>query len=283
MWKHWKSSNKRHVSNNSRGSLRVWHFPQNWSNHLAMLFRTKREKEVVRICFASALNIWQKWFPLGKGLNIQISKLQILLVCIFWKDKVSGLELFCVCSWVFWGVGGRGGGWVKEGVVSISFSCWFWWLANDSCTGEWQKPIKTLWQKYNRVWICYETRDFRVHTGWNTYTSTLNEWFESQLWGHFLLHLTCSKETLYPKKLEQKKPVTKACQNLLVWDFSNLLCFFSVWQQQKQLKAEECHNSFLPALPWPLHEWILHGEAVSALGKTDVTTGHLYQDYCKFC
>lgn len=214
-----------------------------------------------------------KWFKHTDFQTADPAGLHILEGQSFWVRVV-----LCLQQGFFWGVVV-----VKEGVVSISFSCWFWWLANDSCTGEWQKPIKTLWQKYNRLWICYETRDFRVHMGWNTHTSALNEWFESQVWGHFLLHLSCSKETLYPKKLEQKKPVTKACQNLLVWDFSNLLCFFSVWQQQKQLKAEECHNSFMPALPWPLHEWILHGEAVSALGKPDVTAVYLYQDYCKFC
>lgn len=200
---------------------------------------------------------------------------------MFWKDKVWGW--FGFLGLFFFGVGGGRGevGERREQFASV-FLAGFGDL-QISCTGEQQKPIKILWKKYNGPSTCYKTRDFRVHMGWNTHTSALNKLFGPQLSGHFLLHLTCSKEILYPKKPEQIKPVTKACQNLLVWDSSNLLCFFWVWQQQKHLKAEKCHNRFMPALPWPLHERSLHREAVSALGKTDVTAAHLYQAYCKFC
>lgn len=66
--------------------------------------------------------------------------------------------------------------------------------------GEQQKPITPLWQKYEGLRMCYET----VHVGRPTQRA-LNEGFESQLSGHFLLHLTRSIETLYPKKREQRR------------------------------------------------------------------------------
>lgn len=110
-------------SNSFSQNLTLSNFPEDCSNHLGLLFRIKREEEVVKIYFSSAVNIWQNCFPLGEGLNIQISKLQTMLVCIFCKDKISrlGLGFLCLIFVCFYFLGGWGGRrWKKE-----LFACFF--------------------------------------------------------------------------------------------------------------------------------------------------------------
>lgn len=96
-----------------------------------MLFRL-REQAVV-ICFVSAFTIWQKQFLVGKGLNINVSKLQTLLVCLFQrtflgcseKKRKSGLIEICFC-----------------------FPCRLWWLANDLCMRDQYKTTTTTKNNY---------------------------------------------------------------------------------------------------------------------------------------
>lgn len=124
-----------------------------------MLFRL-REQAVV-ICFVSAFTIWQKQFLVGKGLNINVSKLQTLLVCLFQrtflgcseKKRKSGLIEICFC-----------------------FSCRLWWLANDLCMRDQYKTTTTTKNNYkypmikvqwtlNMVW----NLGLQAANGWNNY------------------------------------------------------------------------------------------------------------------
>lgn len=148
-----------------------------------------------------------------------------------------GLGLFL---WVFWMEQG-----MKKGVVCIFFLvglCGF-------------KLIHVQESNKSPLNLCGKTTiDFVMNpeiTGCTWTEILVHGWFESQLLQNFLLHLNGFKEILYAKKLEQTKPVAKAGQHLLTWNSSSL-CFFTVWQQQKQLKKEECHHCFMPALLWLL-------------------------------
>lgn len=116
-------------------------------------FQTKRELAVV-ICFVSAFTIWQKQFLVEKGLNVRISRLQTLLVCLFQRTTFLG------CSG-----NKRKNGWIE---ICFCFSCRFWWLANDLCMREWgiyREPYKYPMIKVSELWIWFEIWDCRLQMG----------------------------------------------------------------------------------------------------------------------